>query len=102
MRFRKLRIVWSVAWGIVAVLLIGWWMRSYRHADIVRPNFVDCEAISVRGKLKITRIVGPFPASPRFDSYAVGGRLADVIENHVRQFSNSAGFGSYHYSARSV
>ncbi len=30
MRFRKLRIVWSVVWGLAAVLLIVLWVRS-RH-----------------------------------------------------------------------
>ena len=29
MRFRKLRIAWSVAWGIIAVLLCVLWVRSY-------------------------------------------------------------------------
>jgi hypothetical protein len=29
MRFRKLRIAWSVAWGVVAVLLCVLWVRSY-------------------------------------------------------------------------
>jgi hypothetical protein len=29
MTFRKLRIAWSVAWGIVAVLLCVMWARSY-------------------------------------------------------------------------
>jgi hypothetical protein len=29
MRFRKLRIAWSVTWGVVAVLLIVLWVRSY-------------------------------------------------------------------------
>jgi hypothetical protein len=29
MRFRKLRIAWSVAWGLLAVLLIVFWVRSY-------------------------------------------------------------------------
>jgi hypothetical protein len=29
MRFRKLRIAWSVVWGIVCVLLIALWVRSY-------------------------------------------------------------------------
>jgi len=30
MRFRKLRIAWSVVWGAVAVLLVVMWVRSYR------------------------------------------------------------------------
>ena len=32
-RFRKLRIAWSVVCGIVCVLLIALWMRSYRWRD---------------------------------------------------------------------
>jgi hypothetical protein len=33
MRFRKLRIAWSVVWGIIAVLLIALWVRSYSWHD---------------------------------------------------------------------
>ena len=29
MKYRKLRIAWSVAWGVVAVLLCVLWVRSY-------------------------------------------------------------------------
>jgi hypothetical protein len=35
MRFRKLRIAWSVAWGVFAVLLIALWVRSYWRVDDV-------------------------------------------------------------------
>src|SRR5262245_16317482 len=35
MRFRKLRIAWSVTCGIVAVLLISLWARSYPGADVL-------------------------------------------------------------------
>jgi hypothetical protein len=34
MRFRKLRIAWSVVWGLAAVLLFMLWMRSYWHVDV--------------------------------------------------------------------
>jgi len=33
MRFRKLRIAWSAMWGIVCVLLIVLWVRSYTRHD---------------------------------------------------------------------
>ncbi len=33
MRFRKLRIAWSVACGFACVLLIALWVRSYRWED---------------------------------------------------------------------
>jgi hypothetical protein len=33
MRFRKLRIAWSVGWGLLAVLLIVLWVRSYWYRE---------------------------------------------------------------------
>jgi hypothetical protein len=33
MRFRKLRIAWSVVWGIAAVLFVVLWVRSYWRVD---------------------------------------------------------------------
>jgi hypothetical protein len=33
MRFRKLRIAWSVVWGLTAVLLVVLWVRSYWWYD---------------------------------------------------------------------
>jgi hypothetical protein len=35
MKHRKLRIAWSVAWSVVAVLLIALWVRSYWTWDTV-------------------------------------------------------------------
>src|SRR5690242_16490104 len=35
MRFRKLRIAWSVFWGIACVPLIVLWVRSYAYIDIL-------------------------------------------------------------------
>jgi hypothetical protein len=32
-RFRKLRIAWSVTWGIAAVLLFVLWVRSYSYVE---------------------------------------------------------------------
>src|SRR4030095_6915172 len=34
-KHRKLRIAWSVTWGVVAVLLCVLWVRSYQATDIV-------------------------------------------------------------------
>jgi hypothetical protein len=34
MRFRKLRIAWSVFWGIACVLLIVLWVRSYSRQAV--------------------------------------------------------------------
>jgi hypothetical protein len=35
MKFRKLRIAWSVAWGIASILLCVLWVRSYRWVDVI-------------------------------------------------------------------
>ena len=39
MRFRKLRIAWSVVWGIACVLLIALWVREYRQAHLIVDSF---------------------------------------------------------------
>jgi hypothetical protein len=36
MKYRKLRIAWSVAWGVFSLLLIALWVRSYTYWD--RPH----------------------------------------------------------------
>src|SRR3954465_12938116 len=53
MRFRKLRIAWSVFWGVVCVLLIVLWVRSYSTRDEVIENLLEgnFEAVSVLGHL---------------------------------------------------
>jgi hypothetical protein len=39
MRFRKLRIAWSVGWGSACVLLVVLWVRSYAVIDKWLPDF---------------------------------------------------------------
>jgi hypothetical protein len=66
MRFRKLRIAWSVFWGLAAVLLIVLWVRSFWRWDVVyRPDnrmpqlaptmFWTTEVDSSRGQLRLAR-----------------------------------------------
>ncbi len=47
MRFRKLRITWTVFCGIACVLLIALWVRSYRSADTTQNGSI----VSMAGKL---------------------------------------------------
>jgi hypothetical protein len=35
MKYRNLRIAWSVVWGVAAVLLVVLWVRSYWWADLL-------------------------------------------------------------------
>lgn len=47
MTYRKLRIAWSVTWGIIALLLCVLWVRSYWQAD----NFRSQSAAKTRAVL---------------------------------------------------
>ena len=90
MRFRKLRIAWSVACGIVCLLLIALWVRSYWWIDnsLVLQNPA---IVSLRGKLLVaTRLEvvrGPDDTSTSFDHrnwliHGYSNRLSDIkVEN---------------------
>jgi hypothetical protein len=41
MKFRKLRIAWSVMCGMLCVLLIALWVRSYSWTDAIQYNPVE-------------------------------------------------------------
>ena len=47
MKYRKLRITWSVAWGVLAVLLIVLGVRSYWYVETVLCKFSDDALIAV-------------------------------------------------------
>jgi hypothetical protein len=57
MKFRKLRIAWSVFWGLAAVLLIVLWVRSYSSVDTIYTNIfgVAFKTDSVKGSLELIR-----------------------------------------------
>jgi len=42
MKYRKLRIAWSVVWGIAAVLLVVLWVRSYWWSDEIIGETQTC------------------------------------------------------------
>src|SRR6476620_7857257 len=53
MRFPKLRIAWSVVWGLVAVLLCVLWVRSYYIEDDLSIRIARSEIVTfatMRGK----------------------------------------------------
>jgi hypothetical protein len=56
MKYRKLRIAWSVGWGVLCLMLIVLWVRSYSHCDILNtsvPNLPRCLLASVNGELRL-------------------------------------------------
>ena len=52
-KFRKLRIAWSVGWGLVAVLLCVLWVRSYWWVEVY--NSTDCERAKLNQLLPCRR-----------------------------------------------
>jgi hypothetical protein len=85
MKFRKLRIAWSVAWGVVAVSLCGLWVRSYWWWDVmaVAPNH---SLASMNGSFlwdtplgMVPRPGRAMPASQSPPLVAQSVRLDDVI-----------------------
>src|SRR5262245_33897964 len=58
MSSRKLRIAWSVAWGVVAVLLVVLWIRSHFVANVVQwsaTKWVGFQLTSMQGELTVRR-----------------------------------------------
>jgi hypothetical protein len=66
MRYRKLRIAWSVVWGIACVLLIVLWVRNYEVSIskeiLVTPDY-RFYLVSVQGTLAIERWYREFVGS---------------------------------------
>jgi hypothetical protein len=56
MKYRKLRIAWSVVWGVVAVLLLVLWVWSYWWAVYLKapyPEGRDTVAVTRSGRLEV-------------------------------------------------
>jgi len=66
MRYRKLRIAWSVLWGIPCVLLIALRARSYTWTDEF-PIRVDRLVISQQGRMGSLNLHIPGPITFRYD-----------------------------------
>lgn len=97
-RIRMLRVLWSATWGIVCVMLIAMWLRSYWSCDLLRRNSLKSgfEIISVEGRLKLTHSAGPakwIANPPNTLTYSMDELEAATLLQHVRRFANAWGFG---------
>ena len=81
MRFRKLRIAWTVTCGIVCVLLTVLWVRSYRVSEDWRcANGTTLLNIqSYRGELGIGRWPFPKPIPWRYSNERIGEESAERL-----------------------
>jgi len=95
---RYLRIAFSLACLLACGLVVALSIRSYHTIDIAGGPLsasYNYEAISVRGLFKLTAINSSFPAQANHNTISANSREADVVENHVRHYSNNNGFGFY-------
>ena len=47
MKYRKLRIAWSVAWAVACLLLIALWVRSQNRVDQITWHYNNSDAFQV-------------------------------------------------------
>jgi hypothetical protein len=70
MKYRNLRIAWSVGWGVVCLSLIALWIRSYSQWDNIcaKPNtehYIMCR--SVCGQLSVGYLGELMKTRPTFE-----------------------------------
>jgi hypothetical protein len=86
MRYRKLRIAWSVFWGLAAVFLIVLCVRSYFIRDTA---WLPTSKISVEMNSLCGRVVLVFPV----DAYMLGNQFktfhAKINRGDTSRFQNS-------------
>jgi hypothetical protein len=92
MRFRKLRIAWSVLWGVLAVLLCVLWVRSYAHSDLVDVPFGSSKSFRITidpGMIWTAKI--DMPSEWNFESEPVSRKheLLASIYRHGFAFSGA-------------
>jgi hypothetical protein len=97
MRFRKLRIAWSLGWGLACVLLIVLCVRSYWWQDDIRLRFLSVvvDVVSVRARL-VTSFAW-VPPSGEWLSFKVSSEPDNIPASHdadLTEMSNRLGFGT--------
>src|SRR5262245_57044820 len=99
MRFRKLRVAWSVVGGTATVLLVVLWVRSYWWQNVAiwqRPS-VSYKLVSLYGRVLFERM--PYSVMPdewTFASYRLDGQQ-DLYQDEQGQRVNSYWFHIMRY-----
>ena len=76
MKYRKLRIAWSVGWGILCLLLIALWVRSYWRCDVIERSSVGIS--STVGVVQFAAISPPSYIGWRRTSDPVSDAFGDM------------------------
>jgi hypothetical protein len=98
MKYRKLRIAWSMGCGVLCVLLVVLWVRSYWHCDRLSMQWGNAShilgAISSRGLLTIGE---GNPTTPLQERFAISSTSArSVVEtNEIGFLGRRYGVGDW-------
>jgi hypothetical protein len=92
MPYPKLRIAWSIFWGVLSLLLVLLWARSYSQWDdltchVASEYYVGCD--SIRGRLSPEFFTGSGPGT--FIAQPVPPR--EIVELLRPRHENLLGFG---------
>jgi hypothetical protein len=91
MRFRKLRIAWSVACVVACVLLIALWVRSYWHADQIYGHTAPTKVLhfgSMGGQLTF-RYIKHYNGSGIVKNWMPDGEpVSDITKRRDQSFPN--------------
>lgn len=97
MKYLKLRIGWSVMWGLTAVSVIVLWARSYQHYDFASHNFFGSQGViieSIRG----VAFIKYAPGAPIVNGY--GSSAPDPSRKPAGTFPTGT-WGGFAFSTRS-
>jgi hypothetical protein len=93
MKYRRLRIAWSVWWGILAASLIALWARSYWSVDTFYSNIFGFafKTQSVKGSLELIRNPnGPWGISTMsLDDWMKRRKAQQALMRYVYQRTNT-------------
>jgi hypothetical protein len=87
MKYRKLRIAWSVSWAICCALLIVFWERSYSWCDNLAITRVGPVATSSYGRVRIPGAIGANSSARQLQMSRRGmlGGLVTVVSFDIRR-----------------
>jgi hypothetical protein len=97
MKYRKLRIAWSVMWGVVAVLLVAIWLDSYLACRYIDTRYYRLQmmAATLRGSLGLDINTNQTSSGPgtgpktywRFESFPSKKRDYGLVTDKLRVYS---------------
>jgi hypothetical protein len=88
-KYRKLRIAWSVMWGIAAIFFVVLWVRSYNVADIFGCNkqrAFGMTAFSAMGRMMFA------PGETQNSLKTLWASLPHNVIHDLKGFSDGSGF----------